>query len=508
MSYWHLIEQVWTLRHDYGAIWKILIFGAWPTINKCQQYVFGQCFIWVTNCYVIKFILSYEGSNPAILRLQMCLMCWDVDIVHQPGTELIDADYWSCLGIDIGLDSLFFEHTNLTHQLWTSNPAPADLPMHPKNMPYYQGPCFYKPKPEGTAADTALVQGLLMDIATSTGWGQTHLSNVTIHFGELESAVLAGTPSQTLLNLELAHYAHQAMHFDWPYIPFWMVISHSQLILTVCPSQFVLHVISPSLDICYSMSLRLTPRCSAQAMTSSIIFVHQEGNLSSQLPHQFIQFPNKWGHFSILVTTALDHCAAASHKVVVYCRDDGCAIKSFTKGLDAAHWKTTSRAVSYLNIGDFISNSCSIITTVHSSCATNVKPLVLKSPPTVTPPPISSYIWASFDRPEHALGYGKDDIDFNKDGEGWMTASTPKTTKNSVSTRVDDKYYLYHDGRNRTIFDWFFSITKEERVSTFWIVPESGPLPAIFGIEFHHNGHTFVLYNIHVRICALLQLGW
>ena len=27
-------------------------------INKCRQYVFGQRFIWVTDCYAIKFILS------------------------------------------------------------------------------------------------------------------------------------------------------------------------------------------------------------------------------------------------------------------------------------------------------------------------------------------------------------------------------------------------------------------------------------------------------------------
>ena len=64
-------------------------------INKCRQYVFKQRFVWVTDCYAIKFILSYEGGNPAILRLQMRLMCWDVDIVHRPDVELIDTDYWS-----------------------------------------------------------------------------------------------------------------------------------------------------------------------------------------------------------------------------------------------------------------------------------------------------------------------------------------------------------------------------------------------------------------------------
>jgi hypothetical protein len=62
-------------------------------INNMHYYVFGQQFVWVTNCYAIKFLLSYEGSNPAILCLQMRLMCWDVDIIHRPDSELVDADY-------------------------------------------------------------------------------------------------------------------------------------------------------------------------------------------------------------------------------------------------------------------------------------------------------------------------------------------------------------------------------------------------------------------------------
>jgi hypothetical protein len=55
--------------------------GDWA-MNKCRHMPFGQCFVWTTDCYSIKFILSYDGANPAILCLQMRLMCWDVDIAH------------------------------------------------------------------------------------------------------------------------------------------------------------------------------------------------------------------------------------------------------------------------------------------------------------------------------------------------------------------------------------------------------------------------------------------
>jgi hypothetical protein len=55
--------------------------GNW-LINKCLHILFGQQFIWAPDCYTIKFILSYDGTNPAILCL-MRLMCWDVEIIQQ-----------------------------------------------------------------------------------------------------------------------------------------------------------------------------------------------------------------------------------------------------------------------------------------------------------------------------------------------------------------------------------------------------------------------------------------
>ena len=138
-------------------------------------------------------------------------MCWDVDIVHRPDTELVDADYWSRLGIDIEFDPLFQENVEYTCQICHSNPAPTDLPVRPENMPYYRGPHFQRTtSTESDNADTLHIQSLLTDITTSTGWGRTHLSNAPLHFCETASEVHTATPSRTLLNSELALYAPQA----------------------------------------------------------------------------------------------------------------------------------------------------------------------------------------------------------------------------------------------------------------------------------------------------------
>jgi hypothetical protein len=70
-------------------------------INKCSHMVFGQRFVCVTNCYALKFILSYDGKNPAILQLQMRFMCWDMVVEHCNDHCLADANYFLRVGADL-----------------------------------------------------------------------------------------------------------------------------------------------------------------------------------------------------------------------------------------------------------------------------------------------------------------------------------------------------------------------------------------------------------------------
>jgi hypothetical protein len=105
---------------------------------KCCHMLFGQCFVWVTNCYAISFILPYDGANHAILCLQMCLMCWDVNIVHRNDTYIMDADYYSPLGADLCFDPLFKTYLDLNQSLCLESPVPSSFPMKPENMLYYR----------------------------------------------------------------------------------------------------------------------------------------------------------------------------------------------------------------------------------------------------------------------------------------------------------------------------------------------------------------------------------
>ena len=67
-------------------------------------------------------------------------MGWDVNIVHRTNDYLVDADYWSRLDSDLCYNLLFKKYLRLVAEMQKNYPAPKELPMKDKHMPYYRGP--------------------------------------------------------------------------------------------------------------------------------------------------------------------------------------------------------------------------------------------------------------------------------------------------------------------------------------------------------------------------------
>ena len=57
-------------------------FGLDWSANSNRDKLYARRFTGITDCYALRFILSYEGPNPVILRLQMRLMLWAMDLYH------------------------------------------------------------------------------------------------------------------------------------------------------------------------------------------------------------------------------------------------------------------------------------------------------------------------------------------------------------------------------------------------------------------------------------------
>jgi hypothetical protein len=114
---------------------------------------FGQHFVWIMDCFALKFILSQDGNKPAILRLQMRFMCWDMIIEHRNDVCLTNAEYVSWLGTDLCYDPLLKEYVQQVAALCCCSPAPTSMPIAPEYQPYFFGlqvnlPCkLYPPLP-------------------------------------------------------------------------------------------------------------------------------------------------------------------------------------------------------------------------------------------------------------------------------------------------------------------------------------------------------------------------
>ena len=192
--------------------------GDWA-INKCRHMTWGMRFTWVTDCYGIRFILTYEGANPAVLRLQMRMMCHDCDIVHRNRFWIVDADYFSYLGADLCYDPLLMDHLQRASAMRREHPTPDTLPMMPENMPGFRGPRIINPetnKAEQPQVDL-IAASLLTQIVLEDSNGHECLEHVPVQFGQFkpESVSVNLSGVRALYNNDLPLAAQQIARFSW-----------------------------------------------------------------------------------------------------------------------------------------------------------------------------------------------------------------------------------------------------------------------------------------------------
>ena len=68
--------------------------------------------------------MTYEGNNAVVLRIQMRLMLWSMDIVHRTRDFNADSDYMSKLAADTQFDPLLSKYLTYAAELRSKYPAP------------------------------------------------------------------------------------------------------------------------------------------------------------------------------------------------------------------------------------------------------------------------------------------------------------------------------------------------------------------------------------------------
>ena len=164
---------------------------------------------------------------------------------------------------------------------------------------------------------------------------------------------------------------------------------------------------------------------------------------------------------------------------------DRCVVTSFVKGLTNALWKVETMDISYDAIGNLVSDSCTILTAVHSACCRAASPLQLKAPPVVQPKPIGAFLWEPFDRDDHSLS-------FNKDDSNKMIVTTPKQADASSSRKIKIKYHLHCASMDASILAGTSVLSHDSLCPPFESCPNQNLFQQYFGIEFHHKDSTHI----------------
>ncbi len=73
-----------------------------------------------------------------------------------------------------------------------------------------------------------------------------------------------------------------------------------------------------------------------------------------------------------------------------------------------------------------------------------------------------------------------------------MIASTPKLTDTSSSTGIVIKYHLHHEGSDGTILVGSSVLSGDSVRPPFESCPNQNLFQQFFGLEFHHDGHTYI----------------
>lgn len=103
-------------------------------IRKNRHFLWGRTFTLLTDCRALKWLMTYDGNNHAVRRLQLEMLGYWFTIVNRPQRMLEDANYFSRLAANIHIDPLLKDYLTIARQLY-SKYKPEDEDLTSNNMP-------------------------------------------------------------------------------------------------------------------------------------------------------------------------------------------------------------------------------------------------------------------------------------------------------------------------------------------------------------------------------------
>jgi hypothetical protein len=195
-----------------------------------------------------------------------------------------------------------------------------------------------------------------------------------------------------------------------------------------------------------------------------------------------------WIIQSLLIIIAFVHPAHDNHAVST----------TFINGLRRDSWLVTNTVVSFPDYSNSVLGSTCLLFCMHTNSETDCKPTELRSPLPTPSRPIAHFIWVLFNTPEHAVSYGNGNPSFNlhavnDTGLPSMKACPPSDAHQSlVPSGICISYNLHHKHDNPSILPGASVVNMDGLCPEFDAHENTNLFEHHFGIEFIHNGHTYV----------------
>ena len=486
--------------------------GDWG-INKCRHMCFGQRFTWITDCYAVKFIYSYDGANPAVRRLQMRLMCWDLDVIHRTNDHLVDADYWSRLGEDMCFDPLLRDYIQRAIAIRKDNEPTEQLPMLPENMPGFRGRRTLPSTTPSSQSSTCHISdveahSVAAAILAEDCQGHVMLEHMPVSFGVFSSQADPPQPlnlhnhdyvlaAQFLAQYKLAVYGFNNGHFassiQQRNIPFKVVLaadhtSEGRALLqefTDCPPSKILNSIT---------DLYTQVRSSGNTSPLDCYLIH-----AHELPPG-----DSTTNFWRTQATIIREMRAQRHlnmwMAYVHNHDER-PIRRCVNLLQREGWLITQTDISFPDYGDSIASQTHLIIGVHQSTEENATKLDLRTPPSSQPALLSDSIWTPFNSLTYAISFDKDDENFGSiiessrpsiDANQRMIASQPKSSETSTVNAVHILYFLHRNGMDESTTHGAAVCSLDGLCPPYTQTKSTNLFGHYFGVPFHSDGSTYV----------------
>jgi hypothetical protein len=175
---------------------------------------------------------------------------------------------------------------------------------------------------------------------------------------------------------------------------------------------------------------------------------------------------------------------------IIHPDHDGQSVKTFPTKLKCSGWILSSTDVQFLALGDTIAGSCRIITAVHSSCALSIEQMLLEHTPMVPPRPLGEFIWEPFKWNGYAILLACNDANFSKQ-KMQLKVSTHSTTSSNTND-VPVQYNLHQPKTNELVIVGSKVVSLDGLCPAFNACPNPNIFQHHFGIEFHHEGHSYI----------------